>query len=153
MQDKLTKEKTLISACLCGVTCRYDGKSKKYEITSELFEKAVCIPVCPEILAGLGVPRRRIEIKGGSGADVLSGKARIFTEQGADVTDKMVSAAVAILEFCREAQIKKAVLKENSPCCGKNFIYDGSFGGGLIEGGGVLAALLEQSGIGVFSEE
>lgn len=152
MESKLKKEKILVSACIIGIACRYDGKSKKYKVLPELLKKAICIPVCPEILAGFGIPRERVEIKGGNGEDVLFGKAAIFTEQGIDVTDRVLKAARAILEFCREAKIKKAVLKDKSPSCGKNFIYDGSFGGKLIEGKGVLAAVLEQAGIEVFSE-
>ncbi|MFH1857218.1 MAG: DUF523 domain-containing protein [Candidatus Omnitrophota bacterium] len=152
MRSRLKKEKILVSACLFGIGCRFDGKTKDYEIAPRLMDKAICFPVCAEILGGFGVPRRRIEIKDGDGKDVLEGKAKVLTQKGIDVTNEMVKAARVILEFCLNADIKKAVLKEKSPSCAKHFIHDGCFANKIIEGKGVLTALLEQYGIEVFSE-
>lgn len=119
----------------------------------DLFEKAIFFPLCPEILAGFGIPRARIEIKGGHGEDVLDGKAEVITQEGVLVTEKMVKIAREILKFCLEAGIKKAIFNEKSPSCGKYFVYDGNFCGRLIEGRGVVTALLQREGIKVFSDE
>lgn len=153
MRDRLKKEKILVSACLLGIGCRPDGGCKKDEMLSTLLNETIYFILCPEILAGFSVPRRRIEIKGGDGEAVLDGEAKIVTEKGLDVTDKMTKAAHIVLEFCRMAGIKKVIFKEKSPSCGKHFIYDGTFSGRLIKGKGVITALLQKEGIKVFSEE
>ena len=153
MRDRLRKEKILVSACLLGVGCRPDGKAKKDEVIVTLLNKTIYFILCPEILAGFGVPRQRIEIEGGDGEKLLDGEAKVFTEKGLDVTDKIIKAAHIVLELCRMAGIKKAVFKEKSPSCGNHFIYDGTFSGRLIKGKGVVTALLERNGIEVFSEE
>lgn len=153
MPDRLKKERILVSACLLGIGCRPDGRAKKDEMISTLLNETIYFILCPEILAGFSVPRQRIEIKGGDGKEVLDGEAKVFTEKGLDVTDKMTKAAHIVLEFCRMAGIKKVVFKEKSPSCGKDFIYDGTFSGRLIKGKGVVTALLEREGIEVFSGE
>ncbi len=153
MRDRLRKEKILVSACLLGIGCRPDGRAKKDEMISTLLNETIYFILCPEILAGFSVPRQRIEIEGGDGKKVLDGEAKVFTEKGLDVTDKIIKAAHIVLEFCRMAGIKKVVFKEKSPSCGKNFIYDGTFSGRLIKGKGVVAALLMREGIEVKSFE
>ena len=153
MQDKSKRQRILISACLLGVHCRSDGKTKQDRRVTKLLDEAICFLLCPEILAGFSIPRDRIEIKGGDGEDVLDSKAKVFTERGLDVTENILKAAKVILDFCKQAKVKKAIFKERSPSCGKNFIYDGSFSGKIIKGKGVVTALFQREGIEVISEE
>lgn len=135
-------ERILISACLLGASCRYDGKSKPNEKVLELMEKYELIPVCPEIFGGLPTPRTPAERVG----------SRVLTRDGADVTEQYEHGAFEALRFARLFGCKKAVLKEKSPSCGSGEIYDGSFSGALTPGFGVAAALLSENGIEVFGE-
>ena len=146
----------LISACLAGEAVRYDGnvvnpipnKVKQWVASGE------AILFCPEVCAGLCVPRDPAEIQGeGGGHAVLSKKARVVTRKGDDVTDAYVKGAEMALELCRKEGITQAILKERSPSCGSRKIYDGSFSGHLVPGGGVTTALLRANGIEVMSEE
>jgi uncharacterized protein YbbK (DUF523 family) len=152
MKNRLKKERILVSACLLNIACRPNAKAKEDKTLLNLLAKKICFVLCPEILAGFSIPRSRLEIKGGDGEDVLDGKAKIFTEKGFDITDKMLNAARVVLEFCQKAGVKKVIFKEKSPSCGKNFIYDGTFSGKLIKGKGVVTAFLQREGIEVFSE-
>lgn len=138
------KERILISACLLGTACRYDGNSKPMDenLISALMEKYELIPVCPEILGGLPTPREPSERQGG----------RIMMRSGRDVTDSYLRGAAETLRLARLFGCEKAVLKERSPSCGSGSIYDGSFSGTLTDGDGATASLLKQNGIGVFGE-
>ena len=136
------KKKLLVSACLLGECCRYDGKSKKYEELSLLKDKFDLLPVCPEVMGGLSVPRPSSEIR----------LDRVINTRGEDVTENFLIGAKEALCVAKENGITLALLKERSPSCGKGRIYDGSFTGRLIEGDGVTAKLLLDSGISVFGE-
>lgn len=149
-QDRPT---VLVSACLCGIACRYDGKSKPDERIRQLWQEGRVVPFCPESAGGLKIPRDPSEIVDGDGADVLSGGARVLSRSGTDVTDAYLSGARKALACCRAHGIERAVLKSKSPSCGCGVIHDGSFGGGLRAGDGVTAALLKQNGIRVCTEE
>ncbi len=134
--------KILISACLLGVRCRYDGASKAHPLVSALTERHMLVPVCPEQLGGLATPRPPAERR----------DSRVVTESGADVTKEYRRGAEETLELCKLLDCQAAVLKERSPSCGRGLVYDGTFTGTLTAGDGVTAALLEKHGIPVYGE-
>lgn len=143
----------LVSACLLGVNCRYDGLAKRYEALTDLAAKGKVIPVCPEQLGGCPTPRQRCEIAGGTGADVLAGICSVKSVTGEDMTESFVKGARETLKIAKACNVKRAILKSRSPSCGFGQIYDGSFEGRLVDGNGVTAELLNQNGIQLFSEE
>ena len=134
----------LISACLLGTPCRYDGQSRKADITplTQLVSVRL-IPVCPECLGGLPTPRIPAERVG----------ARVLNREGQDVTEEYRRGAEKALATARENGCRYALLKERSPSCGSTHIYDGTFSGNLIMGRGVCCETLESAGIRVYSEE
>ena len=135
-------ENILVSACLLGIGCRYDGKHKANPEVLKLAEKYNLIPVCPEIYGGLPTPRVPSERIGD----------KVMMKDGRDVTENYHRGAKEALELCRIYNIKTAVLKERSPSCGKGEIYDGSFSGTLTARDGVCAELLLENGIRVIGE-
>ena len=145
----------IVSSCLIGEKCRYDGRSQPNEEALRLYNMGAAIPVCPECLGGLSVPRSAAEIVGGSGEDVLLGCARVISrdENGKvkDVTNEFILGAYRALDAAEKCGAREAILKAKSPSCGCGFIYDGSFSGKLREGNGVAAALLLKKGISVRS--
>lgn len=143
----------LVSACLAGRACRFDGSANDDDVVGRLVAEGRAVLVCPEVDGGLGTPRPPAEIVGGDGADVLAGRARVVTAGGVDVTDAYVAGAHRALEAAREAGARTAILKARSPSCGKSGIYDGSFSRSLRSGDGVTAALLRTNGIEVSTEE
>lgn len=140
MKDKCIP--VLISACLLGMGCRYDGGGKLLDGLGDLTDWVHLIPVCPEIYGGLKTPREPAERKGN----------RIFTKSGKEVTDEYYKGAQEILRLSQFFHCSAAILKERSPSCGYGEIYDGSFGGKLVDGKGVAAELLWENGITVFGE-
>lgn len=142
-------EAILVSACLRGVPCRYDGRHK---VSSE-FEEAVAgrevIAFCPEVAGGLATPRRPAELVGGDGHDVLDGTARVVEDTGRDVTAEFVDGAQRALAAALHGGCTEALLMPRSPSCGRGVVYDGSFAGELVPGDGVTAALFERNGIAV----
>lgn len=143
----------IVSACLLGVHCRYDGKCSCNGKLAELAAQGRVIPVCPEQLGGCPTPREPCEIAGGDGADVLDGKCRIMSKNGVDMTDKFIKGAEETLKLAKACGAQKAVLKARSPSCGFGRIYDGTFTGKLTGGNGVTAELLIRNGIEVLSDE
>lgn len=143
----------LVSACLAGVRCRYDGGACPDPAVVDLVRRGRALPVCPEQLGGLPTPRRPAEIRGGAGADVLEGRARVVTASGADVTDAFLRGAEETLRLARLSGAEGAILKARSPSCGVGAVYDGSFTGRLRPGDGVAAALLRRAGITLRSGE
>ena len=135
-------ENILVSACLLGIGCRYDGKHKANPGVEKLIGKYNLIPVCPEIFGGLPTPRTPSERIGD----------KVMMQDGTDVTENYHRGAKEALELCRIYGIKVAILKERSPSCGKGEIYDGSFSGTLTERDGVSAELLMKNGIRVIGE-
>ncbi|NLX69773.1 MAG: DUF523 domain-containing protein [Clostridiales bacterium] len=142
----------LVSACLAGINCKYNGGNNVVPEIVELVKQGKAIPVCPEQLGGLPTPRTPAEIKGGTAQDVLNGRAAVIMRNGKDVTSNFVKGAVETLRFCRDVGIKQAILKSRSPSCGKGYVYDGSFSGRLTEGNGVTAHMLMENGIYVITE-
>ena len=146
----------LVSACLLGVPCRYDGQSKRHPLVQELCRRHRVIPVCGEIFGGLPTPRPPAEICG----------QRVITREGADVTAAYRRGAEAVLELARLLTpwcgrllvlarltgAEAAVLKERSPSCGSGAVYDGTFSGTLTAGWGAAAGLLREQGIRVLGE-
>ena len=143
----------LVSACLAGRACRFDGTGAHQDAVAALIAEGRAVLVCPEVDGGLGTPRPAAEIQGGDGADVIAGRARVVTEEGDDVTDAYLKGAERALAIARESGATTAILKTRSPSCGKGSIYDGTFSGTLDAGDGVTAALLKAEGIEVLSDE
>jgi len=143
----------IVSACLVGVNCRYDGKNSFNSKIFEMFRKGDIIPLCPEQLGGLPTPREVQEIVGGTGEDVLRGKANVITASGRDVTKNFLRGAEETLRIAKSLGVKEAVLKSCSPSCGCGKIYDGTFSGKLKDGNGVTAALLKEHGIRIRNEK
>ena len=135
-------DKLLVSACLLGTPCRYDGKSKADARVQALVGKYEIVPVCTEQLGGLPTPRVPSERRG----------ERVVTAGGRDVTAAYRRGAEAALALCQQNGCEAAVLKEKSPSCGCGQIYDGTFSGALTAGNGVPAALLLKHGIPVLGE-
>lgn len=133
----------LVSACLAGEPCRYNGMGYFCPAVVELVSSGQALTVCPEVLGGLSTPRSPAEIVAGS----------VVTVDGEDVTAAYQAGAQLALNLARQAGCRTAILKARSPSCGCGQIYDGSFSGRLVAGDGVFAALLKTAGIMVQTEE
>ncbi|MCL5432832.1 MAG: DUF523 domain-containing protein [Patescibacteria group bacterium] len=134
----------IVSACLIGIKCRYDGKiNRPCKKVIELLKKRQAIPVCPEQLGGLPTPRIAAERK----------KDRVFLKNGRDVTINFKEGAKEAIRIAKLSGAKKAILKARSPSCGSGEIYDGSFTNTLISGDGVFTEICKKEGIQVFTEE
>lgn len=133
----------LVSACLLGVPCRYDGASAADARVVRLAESHALIPVCPEQLGGLPTPRPPAEIRAG----------RVVTREGADVTDAYRRGAEATAALAKMLGCRHAILKARSPSCGCGRVYDGCFSRRLVDGDGFAAAALKREGVRVLTEE
>jgi len=143
------REKALVSACLLGVACRYDGGHEYDREVEVLRGKYDLVPVCPEQLGGLSTPRPAAEIRGGAGEEVLSGTARVETLEGDhEVTDAFLRGAEAALRIAGFTGARAAFLKSRSPSCGCGSIV---VAGKEVKGDGVTTALLKRHGITVES--
>lgn len=140
-------DKVAISRCLLGEKCRYDGKSKPNPSMFYLIGDDRAVKICPESEGGLKIPRSPAQIVGGDGLDVLNGHAKVLSESGEDYTEQFILGSKKVLKRCIKKGVTKAYLKSKSPSCGAGQIYKGLFDGGLINGDGVLVALLKQNGI------
>ncbi len=139
----------VVSACLAGAPCRYDGTARTDGQTKALVKDGMAVCACPECMAGLVSPRPPAEIRGGDGRDVLCGNASVYNKEGQDVTEAFLRGARRFLSFVRKMGATRVILKSKSPSCGVTAIYDGSFTGKRIPGCGVTAALLQENGIEV----
>ena len=135
--------KILISACLAGVNCKYDGGNNSNNKIIELIKNGNAILICPEQLGGLKTPR--------TSAERLENQ--VLTKDNQNVTEEYFKGANEVLEIAKKFNIKKAILKSRSPSCGKNKIYDGTFSHTLTNRDGVTAELLRKNGIEVITEE
>ncbi len=142
LYKKKEKPTVLVSACLMGVHCRYNGEGVVDEAVMALSERANLVPVCPEIMGGLATPRDPAERRDG----------RVMTIHGADVTAAYERGAAETLALAQRYGCTLAVLKERSPSCGCGRIYDGTHTRTLTDGDGVTAALLKAHGIRVVGE-
>ncbi len=139
--------KILISACLLGEKVKYDGKDNRCDhfLVRKWRDEGLLVPICPEVLGGLGVPRLACEI--------CQKTAKVINTKGEDKTEYFLKGAVETLKIAHNEGIKMAILKARSPSCGKDKIYDGSFTHTLIDGSGITCKLLQKNGVTIFSEE
>jgi uncharacterized protein YbbK (DUF523 family) len=133
----------IVSACLAGIRCRYDGGSAPDERITKMVGEGKAIPVCPEQIGGLPTPRTSAERRG----------PKVITEDGADVTKQFAKGADEGLRIARLCDCKEAVLKAKSPSCGCGKIYDGTFSGKLVNGDGTFTEILKRNGIVVRTDE
>ena len=133
----------LVSACLLGENCKYNGGNNYNAAVAEFVKSKEILPICPEMMAGMGCPRTPIEIVDGV----------LMDRNGNNVDESMREAVAQAMELIRKKNIQCAVLQSRSPTCGVNQIYDGSFSGTLIKGSGVLAQALKAAGYQVIDAE
>tara|TARA_R110001583_G_scaffold10417_4_gene47860 strand:- start:34600 stop:35058 length:459 start_codon:yes stop_codon:yes gene_type:complete len=143
----MSKEIYLISACLLGINCRYNGTSSHIQELESLIDSGRLIPICPEVLGGLDTPREPCEI-----ITQTNGSLKVMSKYGLDCTSEFQNGAHKVLEMAKVCQVKKVILKANSPSCGSDYIYDGTFSGKLIEGDGLTSKLLLENDIEVYNE-
>ncbi|MDU1400270.1 DUF523 domain-containing protein [Finegoldia magna] len=138
-------QNVLISACLLGVDCKYNGSNNKLDdgIIHSLKEKYNLIPVCPEIMGGMPTPRNPVEISDG----------KVFDYDGEEFTKEFEKGSEEVVKLAKLYDATIAILKENSPSCGSNYIYDGTFNHQKIKGMGIAAHKLSKENIKLFSEE
>ena len=135
-------EKILVSACLLGINCKYNGNNNKNDKVLEYIKDKEVIPICPEIMGGLSTPRIP--------AEILNDK--VVNSEGLDVTDNFKKGANEVLYLAKLFNVKKAILKAKSPSCGVGEIYDGTFTHTKISGDGITARLLKENNIEVITE-
>jgi len=133
----------LVSSCLVGLGCRFDGTDKKTDAVLKYLEGKSWMPVCPEQMGGLSTPRQPAEIR----------RDRIMTKDGVDVTAQFVRGADEVARLARLTGADEAILKSRSPSCGCKKIYDGTFSGTLIDGDGLTTRALKKMNVNVRSEE
>lgn len=134
----------IISACLIGINCKYNGKNNLCEDLKKLVDEGKAFPICPEQLGGLSTPRISAEIKKNA-----KNSTKIITKNGDDVTQEFFLGAERALKIAKILNTEVAILKSKSPSCGYGKIYDGNFSGNLIEGNGITAELFMKNGIKV----
>ena len=152
---KQNKNPIVVSGCLLGINCTFSGENRRNEKTIELMKKHTLIPICPEQLGGLPTPRAPQIIEAGSGEDVLDGNSRVINRDGKVDTQSFIRGAEEALQIAKLVNAKIAILKERSPSCGVNKIYNhlNKEEDNLVRGKGVAAALLQRNGMQIFSEE
>lgn len=137
-------QRVLVSKCLLGHACQYDGTVPKRRLSPWLIERLGCqvVAVCPEELAGLPTPRQRMEIVGGDGFDILNNRARVMTCNGRDKSREMLIGAMATLDATRRHNVKKMIVRRRSPSCSNSQIADGTFTGNMVDGVGIAVAMI-----------
>ncbi|HKJ04402.1 MAG TPA: DUF523 domain-containing protein [Geopsychrobacteraceae bacterium] len=145
-------ETVLVSACLLGLKTRYDGEHNLSRTTLDHLQACglTVIPICPEQLAGLPTPRCKTWFTEGDGQTVIAGAGMMTDETGAEMMEYFLSGARSCLQIALLNKSEKAILKQNSPSCGTKTVYRS---GKKVSGMGVTAALLQEHGIKVFSED
>lgn len=136
-------KKYVVSGCLAGLSCRYDGGSKPCAAVRRLVEDGLAVTACPESLSGLPVPRPPCEQRNG----------RVVMRTGEDVTEAFEKGAERAMRIVREHGCTAAILKARSPSCGFGQIYDGSFTGATCAGMGIWARRLREAGLALYSED
>lgn len=134
--------KILISGCLLGYNCKYNGKNNYNKEIANLAEKFEIIPICPEVIGRLPIPRKPSEII----------KGKVLTKDGDDFTDNFMFGAIETLKCATDNNCKYAILKSNSPSCGFGKIYDGTFSSVIVDGNGITAQILSDNGIKIYNE-
>lgn len=135
--------KIMVSACLLGDNVKYNEGNNQNNELIEFLQNHEVFKVCPEVMGGLKVPRIPAEIV----------NDKVINQEGMDVTDNYENGAKKVLKIVQDNNIKIAILKKNSPSCGSNYIYDGTFSHKLIKGDGITTKLLKENGIKVFNED
>ncbi len=135
----------LVSKCLLGENCKYNGGNNYNKKIVEYLEDKEYISICPECLGGLPVPRDPSEINPSNG--------KVFSSEGKDVTENFIIGAEKALEIAKKNNAKLAILKQSSPSCGFGTVYDGSFSGNKISGMGKTAQLLFENGVKIITEK
>lgn len=148
MADKKEKPPIIVSACLAGVRCRYDGDHRRNEAVARLVVEGKALPVCPEQLGGLPTPREPAQFTEGDGEDLLAGRGELRTASGTDVSEAYRRGAKEVERIALEIGARRAILCDKSPACGTTRVWRN---GELVEGRGVCAALLSQAGLVVES--
>ena len=142
MEPSMAKQ-YVVSACLAGEPCRYDGGCSPCPAVQRLIRAGQALPVCPETLGGLPTPRVPSEIRGGC----------VVAKDGTDVTDAFTRGAEEALRLAQENGCTAAILKARSPSCGSGEIYDGTFTGTRVPGEGVFARMAREAGLEIWNEE
>lgn len=137
----------LVSACLIGINCRYDAKNNCNQRLYELFKESLLYPVCPEVLGGLGIPRKPCEII------KRENNYKVYDIDGENKTVEFIKGAEKTLKIAELIEVKGVIFKEKSPSCGVHYIYDGSFNENIIEGKGITTNYLINAGYKVYSED
>ncbi len=146
----------IVSACLAGENCKWNGKNNLSEAVRKMLERGEAVAACPEMLGGLSTPRKPCGILGGDGADVLDGKASVRSVGGGEnFTAQFVKGAEELLKIAKASGADEAILKARSPSCGCGATWklDGNLENHVAEGDGVAAALLKRNGIKVRTED
>lgn len=138
----------LVSSCLAGINCKYNGKNNLVPLIKKLVDEGRAIPICPEQLGGLFTPRVPAEITKDKAGNIF-----VLTKDGRDVTKEYILGAERALAIAKALKINTAILQSRSPSCGCGVIYDGTFTKHLIDGNGITAELFIKNGIKVFSDE
>lgn len=136
-------DKIIVSACLLGEPCRYDGKSYPSQEVIDYIKDKQVYPVCPEVLGGLSTPR--------SSCEIICGE--VISKQGTNCTLQYMKGANEVLTLAKINNIDIAILKSKSPSCGYGEIYDGSFSSKLVKGNGICAEMLVNNGIKVINSD
>lgn len=145
MEQDQSTEKILVSACLAGAQCRYDGRANLHVRIQEWVKEGRAIPVCPEQLGGLPTPRIP--------AELTADGTQVINKAGEDVSEHFEKGAQATLQIALQEGVRCAILKSKSPSCGCGKVYDGTFSGQLREGDGITTRLLKAHGIAVKGEQ
>jgi uncharacterized protein YbbK (DUF523 family) len=135
----------LVSACLVGINCKYNGGNNFNQEIFDLVKNGEAIPICAEQLGGLSTPRLPAEIK------IINGKKHVINKNNVDVTEDFERGAREVVNLAKKLNIKKAILKSKSPSCGVDKVYSGNFDGELVDGNGILAEMLIKNGIEVIN--
>lgn len=143
----------LVSACLIGINCKYNGYNNKNEKVIQYLKDKQFIIACPEQLGGMSTPRDPSEIIELDKDDIIKGQTIVISNKSLDVTNKFKQGAKETLKIANIYNCKEAILKDGSPSCGSSYIYDGTFSSKKIDGVGVTTALLINNGIKVISEK
>ncbi len=143
----------LVSACLIGINCKYNGYNNKNEKVIQYLKDKQFIIACPEQLGGMSTPRDPSEIIELDTEDVIKGQTSVISNKRLDVTNRFKEGAKETLKIANIYNCKEAILKDGSPSCGSSYIYDGTFSSKKIDGVGVTTALLINNGIKVISEK
>ena len=137
----------LISACLVGINCKYNGKNNFNQKAFDLVNSGVAIPICPEQFGGLPTPRIASEIR------IIDGKKHVFNKAGEEVTENFQRGANEVLQLAKKLNVEGVILQSRSPSCGIDKIYSGNFDGTLVNGDGITAELLKENNINVIDIE